>query len=236
MAVCLAVFFVPFAMASPQAQVSPGGGELDPERMVIATEDAVLAVEMLEEGLVTADTIVVTRLEPEEFQKHFRLSTNGIGWLMLQANVGFEFDMAQHWSFQLPIYYCGVNYFTNTWKFRIFSFQPEFRYWLREDNMGVFFGAHLGIAWYDFAFGGEYRYQDQHRNSPAIGGGLAAGYRMPMTSDGRWNVAFEIGLGVYHLNYDRIHNVENGRPFDQWSGMKFLVDRLAVSFSYSFNL
>ena len=59
---------------------------------------------------------------------------------------------------------------------------------------------------YNLAFDKEYRYQDHNENTPAIGGGINMGYRMPISKDKRWKMEFSIGGGVYSLHYDKFHN------------------------------
>ena len=86
---------------------------------------------------------------------------------MAIANVAAEVDLAKHWSFTLPVYYSTWDYFKSTIKFRTFAVQPEFRNWLSEENDGFFAGAHFGLAYYNFAFDGDYRYQDHNRETPA---------------------------------------------------------------------
>ncbi len=171
---------------------------------------------------------------------HLYLKTNAIGWGMSVSNVAVEIDFAKHWSAQLPIYYSGVNYFTQTIKFRTFCIQPEVRYWFSGNmNDKFFLGAHFGMAYYNYAVDGQYRIQDKDGKRPALGGGLSVGYRMPIGKGGRWKMEFSVGGGAYSLKYDKFYNTEN-----TWQGEKaetinktwFGVDHAAVSFSYMFNL
>lgn len=164
------------------------------------------------------------------------IKTNILGWAMTQVNLAVEFDVARHWSLALPIYYSGMNYFTYKWKFRIFSFMPQARYWFNPCNQGWFVGAHVGVAWYDFAFGGTYRYQDHGRHTPAIGGGISAGYRFPISSNRRWWMEAEVGLGVYNLKYDRLFNVKNGALYDTQKKTKFMPDIISLTIAYRFDL
>ena len=183
--------------------------------------------------------IVVTVIEeepvaPEEWRRRFYIKTNLPYWLLTWANVALEVDLAPHWSFNVPVDYSACNYFTSTLKFRLFRLQPGFRYWVRPDNRGVFFEAHYGMAWYDFAFKGKYRYQDYLRRTPAIGGGLAAGYRLPISKNGRWAMEFGGGVGVYKLHYNRFINKPNGKLVDTKKKTYFGLDNVNVSISYSF--
>ena len=72
---------------------------------------------------------------------------------MLIGHIAVEMDLAKHWSFALPVYYSALNFFTSDMKFRTLCFQPEVRYWLDENNQGWFGGAHLGLAWFNYAKG-----------------------------------------------------------------------------------
>ena len=172
----------------------------------------------------------------EAFMPHAHLKTNVLGWGLAMANLAAEVDVFEHLSFALPIYYSGMNYFTYNLKFRIFGFQPELRAWLSERNDGVFFGAHFGMAWYDFAFMGKYRYQDHDRNSPAVGGGVSAGYRMPISKNNRWHVEFAVGGGIYSLHYDTFINEPNGKRAGIFRKTYVGLDQAAISFAYTFDM
>ena len=186
-------------------------------------------------------TAIVTPVVPEvEGWSHkLHIKTNAIGWGMGIANVAAEIDLAKHWSFTLPVYYSAWDYFKSTIKFRTFSVQPEFRYWFSENNDGFFTGAHFGLAYYNFAFDGDYRYQDHNRETPSIGGGVSIGYRLPISKNYRWRVEFSLGQGVYSLHYDKFHNTPNtkdGLMIESIKKTYWGIDQAAVSFSYSFDL
>lgn len=177
-----------------------------------------------------------------QWQRNIHVKTNAIGWVLAVANAAVEIDICEHWSFTLPIYYSGVDYFASTIKFRTFSIQPEFRYWFAAKDLcndGWFVGAHLGLAYYNFAFGGDYRYQDRGRETPAVGGGISVGYRMPFTRNNHWRVEFSIGAGAYRVQYDQFRNTSNpNNGVMTGSGKKTFwgIDQAAVTFIYTFNL
>ncbi len=164
------------------------------------------------------------------------LKTNAIGWGLAIANIGAEIDIAEHWSFALPVYYSALNYFTTSIKFRTLAVQPELRYWFNGDNQNFFLGAHFGYAQYNVAVNGDFRYQDHRGKSPALGGGLSAGYRMPISRDNKWHIEFSLGAGVYTLHYDKFYNVTNGKLVDTCRKTYFGIDNAAVSISYRFDL
>ena len=163
------------------------------------------------------------------------LKTNAIGWGMLISNLAVEADFAKHWSVTLPIYYSAMNYFTSTLKFRTLCFQPEVRYWLNENNQGWFGGAHLGLAWFNYAKNGDYRYQDHNRNTPLWGGGISGGYRKAISRNQCWFLEFALGTGVYKLHYDVFYNEHNGRRIDTRKKTFFGIDQAAVTLAYRFD-
>lgn len=169
--------------------------------------------------------------------RHIYLKTNALGWGVALANIAVEADMASHWSVALPVYWSGWDYFKSTLKFRALAFYPEVRYWFSDEcNDGWFVGAHAGLAWFNIATDGEYRYQDRDGNSPAIGGGLVAGYRMPISHDKRWKLEFSLGAGVYSVRYDKFRNVSDGLLVSTHKKTYFGLDQASVTFAYTFDL
>ena len=213
--------------------------ELPPVQEPVIVPDTVVVeppVEIVRDTTSVVDNIVP---EVEEWTRKLHVKANAIGLGMGIANVAAEIDLAKHWSFTLPVYYSAWDYFKTTIKFRTFSVQPEFRYWLSENNDGFFAGAHFGLAYYNFAFDGDYRYQDHNRETPAIGGGVSIGYRLPISKNNRWRVEFSLGAGVYSNHYDKFHNTprtKDGLMIESIKKTYWGIDQAAVSFSYSFDL
>lgn len=201
------------------------------DTVVVAPEDQVDVIEpVMEEPAAPC---------VEEWTRQLHVKTNAIGLAMAIANAAVEIDLAKHWSFTLPVYYSAWDYFKSTIKFRTLSTQPEIRYWLSENNDGFFAGAHLGLVYYNLALDGDYRYQDHNRETPAIGGGVSVGYRLPISKNNRWRVEFSLGAGVYSNHYDKFHNTPNTKEGLMVESVKktyWGIDQAAVSFSYSFDL
>jgi len=177
--------------------------------------------------------------EPTSWTRHIHLKTNIVGWGMAIANIAGEIDLDPHWSFALPVYYSAWDYFKSTVKMRTFAIQPEIRYWISKDNEGFFGGAHFGLAYYNYAFDGKYRRQDHNRRTPALGGGISVGYRLPVDSRKRWHFEASLGAGVYSLNYDKFYNTPRTKDGLLVGNVRktFLgIDRVAVSFTYMFDL
>ncbi len=188
------------------------------------------------------DTVVVDTVPapaPIEWHKRIYVKTNAVGWGMLIGNIAGEIDLDQQWSVTLPVYYSALNYFTRTIKFRTLAFQPEVRYWFtpaKVGNDGWFVGAHLGLAYFNYAADGEFRYQDHNGKSPAWGGGISAGYRLPISDNDRWRFEAAIGAGVYRLHYDKFRNEPNGQLVSTHKKTFFGIDRVALSIVYTFDL
>ena len=213
------------------------------EELVVVTEpepEPEPIVEVKEEvSEVAVEKAVVPAPIMDEWTRKLYLKTNAIGLGMAMANIAAEVDLTKHLSFTLPIYYSAWNYFKSTIKFRTFAIQPEVRYWLSENNNGFFAGAHFGLAYYNFAFDGDYRYQDHNRETPAIGGGISVGYRMPISKNQKWHLEFALGAGVYGLHYDKFHNTPKtkyGLMIDSSQKTYWGLDQAAISFSYMFDL
>jgi hypothetical protein len=214
--------------------------ELPPVQEPIIVQDTVVAEPSTE---ITPDTTaIVETIVPkiEEWSRKLYLKTNALFWGMGMTNVSAEIDLAKHWSFALPVTYSAWNYFTSTVKFRTLAVQPEFRYWFNEDNQKFFIGAHFGYAQYvNVAVDGNYRYQDHDGKSPALGGGISVGYRMPISKSDKWDIEFSLGAGVYSLHYDKFHNTprtKDGLMIESIKKTYWGIDQAAVSFSYSFDL
>lgn len=183
----------------------------------------------------TEETAMPQPMPEQAWIPRIQVKTNAIGWVMMVANASVEIDLSRRFSINLPFYYSGLDYFTRRAKFRILATQPELRFWFAEKRR-VFVGAHFGVASYNFALGGKWRIQDHNGTSPALGGGISAGYKIPFTRNERFCMEFSAGAGVYKAHYDKFNNEKNG-AFDSTVRKTFIgLDHAAVSFSYSFDL
>lgn len=162
------------------------------------------------------------------------LKVNLLSLPLLVANLGVELQPVEHFSISLPIYYSGINWFKENIKFRTLAFQPELRYWFRNDFKGLFLNAHATIGWYNVAWGGDYRYQDYQQRTPAVGGGIGVGYKVPLgrKSNTRWGLEFGLGAGVLPLHYDIYYNVHNGRLAGEDRKTYWGIDQAFVSLTY----
>jgi hypothetical protein len=177
--------------------------------------------------------------EKDEWNRKLDLKTNLVGWGFGVVNAAVDIDLAKHLSLTLPIYYSAWDYFKTTIKFRTLTIQPELRFWPSRENKGFFVGAHFGMAYYNMALDGDYRYQDHNRETPSLGGGVGIGYRLPISKSGHWRMEFTLGAGVYSRYYDIFHNTpvtKDGVMTESVKKTYWGVDQAAISFSYAFDL
>lgn len=206
--------------------------------------NALPVVDSLKIDSTKVDTIKVLPVLPKKTaisarQRNIYFKTNAIAWGFAIANAAVEFDLCKHLSLSVPVYYSAWDYFVSTLKFRTFSVTPEFRFWLTENSSGPFVGMHFGFTYYNFAFDRSHRYQDHSEKTPAIGGGLSLGYRMPIGTSKHWKVEFSMGYGAHWLYYDKFQNTDRtnvGRLLDTVKKVDFGIDQVNLSISYSFDL
>lgn len=155
-----------------------------------------------------ADSVRVQSQSPS-FVTGYVVKMNTLTLPALVLSGAVEVQPLPHFSINVPFYFSGLDWFTSQVKFRMLAFQPEFRYWSREDLTGLFVGAHATVGWYNIAVGGDYRYQDHAGKTPTVGGGISLGYKLALWPN--WGMEFGIGGGVLPLRYDQYYNVANGR-------------------------
>ena len=221
-------------------QIGPIDDVIKPDTVVevIETKPDTI-IEMVETNPDTTAIVTPIIKDVKEWTRKLHIKTNAIALGMGITNIAAEIDLAKHWSFSLPIYYSAWNYFKTTIKYRTFSIQPESRYWPSEDNEGFFTGIHFGLAYYNFAFDGDYRYQDHNGKTPSLGGGVSIGYRKPISKNKRWWLESSLGAGVYTLHYDMFHNTPNTKDGLMTESIKktyWGIDQATISFSYYFDL
>ncbi len=173
--------------------------------------------------------------QSEESRRRLTLKTNAPFWALMIANAGVELDLTENLSFNLPVYFGTLDYFTGTVKFRTFLLQPELR-WNFTRPEGLFLGAHFGLCYFNFAVNGNYRIQDRGGKTPMLGGGLTLGYKLHFREHPRWGVEFALGAGAYRFDYDRFVNEDNGPYVDTINRTYIGPDNASVSFFYEFDL
>ncbi len=181
------------------------------------------------------DTVPAQAPAPE-WQRHAYVKTNIPAWFLLWINAAGEIDLAPHWSVNLSLYYSGFDYFQHRRKYRTFAVMSEIRWWPSKNNQGFFLAPHFGLAYYNVAFEGQYRYQDHDGTTPALGGGINLGCRFNVSRNKRWKMEFSVGFGIYHLDYDLFINERNGFLADRRHRTFYGIDNAALSICYMFDV
>ncbi|MBQ7812345.1 MAG: DUF3575 domain-containing protein [Bacteroidales bacterium] len=171
-----------------------------------------------------------------EDDRNMSIKTNVAGLALGVANLGFEFDVSDNISLNFPFYYSGWQLYSETFRFKGLVAQPEVRFHIPKTG-GLYFGVHAGIAWYNMALGGNWRYQNCGWAKPTVGAGLNAGYRVPLGKRSGWGLEIGIGGGAYYAVHDRFYNEHNG-PYAVREARKFYygIDNVSLSLTYSFSM
>ncbi|MDO4789432.1 MAG: DUF3575 domain-containing protein [Porphyromonas sp.] len=163
--------------------------------------------------------------------RFWAIKTNALYLGALIANIGFEIELGEKWSLDLPVWYSPYDY-TPTRKIRLLATQPELRFWLKNAGEGNFFGLHSHIVGFNVAINDNGRYQDPNR---ALWGlGLSYGYAMHLDKKKRWSLEFNIGAGFAKYDYDVYRNWINGPKFKSGNNLYWGITRAGISFSYKF--
>ena len=232
------LFFDDMRMASAVIVTYREDVQPEPEVVVEVVEPEPEPIEEPQVFVAVVEEEIVVDEEPDWYRKMY-IKTNVPAWALLWQNVAVEVDLAKHWSFALPVYWSPYNYGKQTLKFRTLTLMPEVRYWPKADNMGFFVNAHFGMAYYNYAKDGEFRYQDHKGKTPALGGGVGVGYRFYFCKNHHWTMEAAVGAGVYHLDYDIFDNTDqtkHGYLLGRRKRTFFGLDQAAFTISYSFGL
>ncbi len=207
----------------------------------IPKDDSTIQFENEKEIPVDSVVVEVPDISIQQISnKKVTLKSNLIGWAALGANMAVEFDLVPHLSISIPVHYSGGVEYNETLKFRCLIIQPELRYypWLKDGvNQGFFLGLHGGGGHYNFAFDGDFRYQDKDGRRPAYGGGLGMGCSFRFGKNTGWGMEIAVSGGVYDAEYDIFYNEPNGPYYKRgvrqlWYG----IDNASLSLFYKFDV
>ena len=173
------------------------------------------------------------------------VKTNSLYWMTTTPNVGFEFALADRWTFELA---GGYNPWTfdkeENIKAKHFLVTPEVRYWFCESFQGHFLGingnytqfnvsgACIPEVFYPVASDGYFIDDLQHARAQgwAAGAGLTYGYATPISR--RWNIEFNLGLGFWYTDYDKFESRPCGLFQDNISNIVLGLTDIGISFIY----
>ena len=185
------------------------------EEVPVKTEEPVTTVEPKQtEESVVLTTAAVSADTLKSVSSYLVLKNNLIYDAALVANLGVEFSIGRHFSFDLPLTFSPYNISTNM-RIRTLTVQPGFRYWFGKDMSGLFASLYGNFGYYDVALCGKTRWQNSWK-TPLYGGGAGVGYAKHFGKSGRWGLEFELGFGYAYLSSDCFYNVPNGALYDSY--------------------
>lgn len=136
--------------------------------------------------------------------------TNLLADAVVMPNVGFEVQLADHFSFELMGMYTQKNIFFPDDNTKIYGFRPEVRYWTRRAmHHGHFFGLHANVAWYTLKWDDGKLYQNfgtvpgkAGNDKPAWSVGATYGYMIRLDKKEHWGLEFLLGVGYGQYRQD----------------------------------
>lgn len=150
------------------------------------------------------------------------IKTNTLDWLVAAPNLGVEFAIGDHWSFEFSA--TGSPWrVTDDLYLKHYRIQPELRYWLYQNLSGLYIGAAAYYTAFDMGLKKRAYYGD------AVAGGLTCGYNWILSR--RWNLEISAGVGAAYCRYQRYMPGEGHGEPDHSKVLPAPV-KLAVSFIY----
>lgn len=161
------------------------------------------------------------------------VKTNALYWATATPNVGFEFAMGNRWTVELSGGYNPWTFDTEkNIKVKHFLVSPEVRYWFCESFQGHFLGLNGNYTLFNISgihipelFESSKRYEGW-----AVGAGLTYGYAFPIAR--RWNMEFNLGLGLWYTEYDQFESRPCGLFQQTIQKHAFGLTDLGISFIY----
>ena len=152
------------------------------------------------------------------------VKTNALYWATATPNLGFEFALADRWTFELEGGYNPWNLDSdNNMKVKHWLVSPEFRYWFCNSFQGHFIGINANYT--QFNIGGlpegmPNLFVNLNTEVPmpdlsvariqgwAVGAGLTYGYAFPIAR--RWNMELTVGYGWWYTECDQYESRKCG--------------------------
>lgn len=151
-------------------------------------------------------------------------------------NLGVEFGFGGRYSVDIPVIFSPYAV-SDTYKFKVATIQPEFRFWLKDNTKGSFFGvhAHTGVGSIISPIFLQEDYCYRTGRKPMYGFGVSYGYKLRLAK--HWGLEGTIGAGYANIRYNMIPVNGNTAPSinnvtkDYWG-----ITRAEINLIYNFNL
>lgn len=180
--------------------------------------------------LPASEPTAVVEPTPVKRISRFALKTNIAALGAGVANLGAEFRIGRNMSFELPVMFSPYT-IKSDYRIRVFSVQPEYRFWFSETFSKHFIGIHGSGAFFNVALDKTNRYQNSYER-PLWGAGLSYGYFLQLGS--HCGFEFTLGAGYAHIDYNVYHNTPNGEMYDNGTKEYWGLTKLGINFVYRF--
>ncbi len=135
----------------------------------------------------------------------FNVKTNLLYDATATINLGAEVKLNNKSTIDVSGSYNNWTFSDNK-KWKHWTVQPEYRYWLCESFNGSFFGVHALVGQFNFnkvklPFGLYPDLQNYNYQGDFFGGGLSYGYQWILSN--RWALELSVGAGYLYINYDK---------------------------------
>lgn len=136
----------------------------------------------------------------------YSVRTNLVGLGTGNLNVEGSMAFSTHWSAHLPVQYNPFRLWDDG-KLKNFTVQPGVRYWMRETyGRGCFIGSTVCSPYIMRVVCSDIATVTKAQLSAA---GFLRGWCCPLSR--RWNLEFELGLGVVWADWERYRCVNCGK-------------------------
>lgn len=181
-------------------------------------------------ALITTVVVMLAVASPATAQR-INVKTNALYWLAMSPNLGVEFRINRHMTFNLEGVVNRVSgfkpYGVSNLSTKGFAFEPEARYWFSaRPQAGHFVGLTAIAANYDLQF------NDKRHDGDLFGGGITYGYSFVLSR--HWSLETTIGVGAVYRQEKYSRNEEERAALDKpnVSTVNFAPIKAAVSFVY----
>lgn len=151
------------------------------------------------------------------------LKTNALYWAASTPNLGAEFRINRHITFNFEAAYNRINYFNIDTRGAMIT--PEVRYWFSARPQA---GHFVGIA----GIGCDYNYvrKGNRHKGDLYGGGVTYGYSFVLSR--RWSLETTLGVGMGHVQEESWPKDEKQPGVANVKGWRFVPVKAGVTFVY----
>ncbi|GHT66822.1 hypothetical protein FACS189452_03380 [Bacteroidia bacterium] len=201
-----------------------------------------------DDGNIVFDTAIVasdsfalnnpnTHKNIAEYLNGVSVKLNMVLFFTTTTHIEIEKNIGTQWSFCVPFVYAPYTMIP-AWTFRVLLVQPEWRWWIQEQQEGFFVGVHAHTGYFNVAWNAQDRYQTRNGNKgkPLYGAGIGGGYAT--MGGAHWFLEFAIGLGYAHFEYDIFDNskgVASGKQLGYGTRNYWGITRASVGIGYKIN-